>query len=1052
MIDARDRTTIRKEAACTSLRCTTMRPRSRRWVPWVIALEDRCLLSGGPVASWLGQDGHDLAGGASPLSGNGVQDIHILISGLPSNHAVASMDVQGYGGGDWRVNLGPYSPFNGAFEQSAGATTGDLYLDPYQTETGRQFYITINYDDQTSTQIVLNGGTADPNLRMPADSAVAAWYGQDGPDLTGTTTGVGPDGYRDVHLALSQLYGPTGITGVRVTASSGTSWESGTNPGARLNAEFLRNSSDPTRGDLYFSPNQDLNGQTLTIQVTYADGKLDTTTLQAGSTNPTLAESAPAAVSLTWNTIHATWIGQDGLNLVGPGDAHITLDSIPAGRTVVTAVLSDQSGIDWSYVKPGSGATAADPAARPLGFLLQSDPTRADLSFPPARNENGATLTLVLGLDDGTYLAARLVAGTTDPGLRAPDISASVVIAYPGDDLNDLANRYGTVRLVSGIYPVTQPLVLNHPVSILGAPGSTLVFGQSAADAPWTAAIKVQASHTTLDGFAVRFAGPVRWNTSVSYGPAVIGTTDNLDPWSGDPRLDLSFTHLDLQSPPASSSWEEAIHLIRLASAESGVIANNRLKGGTIELFNGPWQITSNTYLGTLPNTYANSVVSTHYTHDVTIANNVIQPTSPTGKTWRFLVMTQAGNGDVVSGNRVTGVGPMDSDTVANPNAPEIILTESYRIHYEGVVASVSADGRIVQIFSPQGDPARTGDVLALLSGAQAGQWRMIAQVINPTTYLLDSPITPGVFNVSIATGFVNESYNSNTIDARGSSVADDLVLAGNQFGAQVLNNTFLGGNHAFRISAYPSEAPNMWGWTHAPFLGATIAGNTIQDTQLGGMIDVEHSSYTKANTGRVYFSGSFHDNLGVWTSGFLATRATIAGLPLPALVTVGDALSNDTGELVLSASANSIQAPASLIGTATFQVIAGTLNGLPVNNSGIVLPGVATPSATRATVSAPVTVTSNSTPLTIARAPVSAPVVTRKTVPTVVVQPPLTARQVWMIRAQALIEARRRAWLAVREDWLAKLSARRIHLAQAFQAAANRRIRAFEHSRFNAR
>ena len=55
------------------------------------------------------------------------------------------------------------------------------------------------------------------------------------------------------------------------------------------------------------------------------------------------------------------------------------------------------------------------------------------------------------------------------------------------------------------------------------------MFAQGPAEPPWTAAIKIHGSHTTLQGFAVRFAGPIRWKDDVSYGPAVIGATDNLD-------------------------------------------------------------------------------------------------------------------------------------------------------------------------------------------------------------------------------------------------------------------------------------------------------------------------------------------------------------------------------------------------------------------------------------------------------------------------------------------------------------------------------------------
>src|SRR5262249_48382178 len=153
-----------------------------------------------------------------------------------------------------------------------------------------------------------------------------------------------------------------------------------------------------------------------------------------------------------------------------------------------------------------------------------------------------------------------------------------------------------------------------------------------------------------------------------------------------------------------------------------------------------------------------------------------------------------------------------------------------------------------------------------------------------------DAPVTPGTFAVSLATGFVNEAFLGNTIDARGSSTALDFGLIGNQFGARVVGNHFLGGHEAFRITAAPSESPVTWGWTHAPLLGAPVEANTVEDSLIGGVLDVEHNAYTKSDAGRVYFSGTFQNNTGVWSAAFLASRAAAGVTTPPALVTVGDA------------------------------------------------------------------------------------------------------------------------------------------------------------------
>ena len=906
-----------------------------------MVLENRCLMTGLPAASWIGQDGHDLAGGLAPHTGNGVQDIHIAISGLPPNNPIASLDVRGYGGGDWPVNLGPYNVYNGALVQPAGSTSADLYLDPYMDEAGRSFDLTITYEDRASVLVSFNGKTADANLRMPADAVSVSWLGQDGQDLTGPTPAVGPDGVQDAHIVLNHLFPGTAVRSVRISASSGVAWESGLNPDLKNNAELIRRGPDPSTADEYFSPDRDLNGQTLRIDVTYEDGKLDHTTFVAGSTSTSLAMPAPVGIALSWDTFHAHWLGQDGLNLVGPGDVHISLDTLPSNRTVVAATVSDTSGLDWSYVKQGSSFALVDPYARPLGFQTSTDLTRAELTFPPNHDESGNSLTVVVTLDNGTMLATHLTGGACDPGRRGVSAPSSSVVAHPGDDLNDLASRFGSVRLVAGLYPMDRPLVLSHAVTIKADPGVTLLFVQSPTAPTWTAAIKVLASHITLDGFAVRFAGPVRWTDGVNYGPAVVGAADNFDPWSADPRIDLTFTHLDLESPPASTSWEEAPHLFRLVSAESGVIAGNVLKGGMTEVVGGPWTISNNQFRGTPVNTFTYAAFSGHYTHDVTIAGNFVQPSGPSGKTWRFLVLTQNGRNDLVSNNTVVGVGPRDNDTVANPNAPEVILTEAYRLHYEGNVASISSDGFVIQIPSPQNGPARTGDVLAILSGPQAGQWRTIVQALSSTTYLLDGPITRGSIAVSVATGFANETFQGNSVDSRGSSIADDLVLAGNQYGVTVVGNHFVGGNHGFRITAYPTEQPNFWGWSYAPVLGASIQGNSVQDTLRGGILDVEHSTYAKTTAGRVYFSGQFRDNLGVWSATFATARSMLYGLEPPAFVTIGDSLSHDLGELQLSVASNQVQGPSTVVSQPTFVVRAGTINGLGTRNSAVILPTV---------------------------------------------------------------------------------------------------------------
>jgi hypothetical protein len=912
-------------------------------------LEDRRLLAApGPAGVWIGQDGHDLANLTSTLGPDGVQDIHIALIDLPADETIVAADILPLGGGEWRFN-GPYGPVAAALVRTPGATTADLYLDPYQTDSGRSYWIVLDYGDHTSAGFWVVGGAVNANLRMPQDQLQVRWIGQDGQDLTGLGPDVGPDGIQDVHLTLSQLWPNVAIQSVTVSGPPGISWQYGLNPGLLSNAELVPNAANPSQAELYFSPDRDLNGQTLTVALVYADGKTDSATVVAGHSDPNLRRPRPQPVALTWNTITASWVGQDGLNLTGPGDVHVALGKLPAARTIVSAVLSDEAGVTWVYNSSGIYPDPLAPLALPMGFRRwANDPTRADVGFPPVRNESGATLTLRLVLHDGTMLATTMAGGSSDPGLRAPGPAPTSVIAHPGDDLNALANRFGTVQLSAGTYALSQPLVLNQPVTIAAGPGVTLLFSQRANDPAWTAAIKINSGHTTLSGFAVRFAGPIRWADSISYGPAVIGSTDNDDtgPSASQVKVDITLTHLDLMSPPATSSWEIAPSLIRLASALSGQITDNVLKGGTTEMLNGPWTIVGNDYQGTVPGTFTYSAFGFHATHDLLLAGNTVEPVGPSGKTWRFLVMTVKGFADVIQDNTVVGVGPRDSDTVPNPNASEVVLTEAYSLHFEGMPAAISPDGRVLQIPAPQGLIAQTGDVVSILSGPDAGQWRMLEQAISPTAYLLDSPLPAGQFAISISTGFVDETYKGNTIDNAGSSAAAGMVLVGNHFGTQVLDNTFRGGKVAFLIAAAPTESPDIWGWSHAPVLGVVVEGNTLEDTLAGGLLDVQHNAAVKSNQGRVYFSGTLAGNTAVWTADFLAQRLQSGTTASPTALMVGDSLSLDPGELLLSAQGNRVQGPDGFRPGASLQVAAGTVNGQAMVNQGAVLPSVPPPGA----------------------------------------------------------------------------------------------------------
>ena len=166
----------------------------RRWTPGgVTPLEGRTLLAAAlPTATWIGQDGVDLVGRSSVPGPDGVQDIDIALAGLPTNVSVVQADIIGYGGGEWEYNGPPNGPWAAALVQAPGSSTADLYIEPYQVETGRYFWITFTYSDQSTATVAFMGGTADPNLRMPGNGVNLQWLGQDGQDWTGPDAGGRP--------------------------------------------------------------------------------------------------------------------------------------------------------------------------------------------------------------------------------------------------------------------------------------------------------------------------------------------------------------------------------------------------------------------------------------------------------------------------------------------------------------------------------------------------------------------------------------------------------------------------------------------------------------------------------------------------------------------------------------------------------------------------------------------------------------------------------------------------------------------------------------------
>ena len=265
---------------------------------------------------------------------------------------------------------------------------------------------------------------------------------------------------------------------------------------------------------------------------------------------------------------------------------------------------------------------------------------------------------------------------------------------------------------------------------------------------------------------------------------------------SNERKENVTITHLDVESPPVDNKndWVESPRMMRLIGAASGKIANNVLRGGTIEFLQGPWRIVDNDFRGAVPGTFSTGLFTGHATYDLVFERQPGRDVGASGKTWRFLVLSWQGFNDVVERNISDGLGALDGDTIPWMNEPEIILTEAYHVRYEGKVMDLSADGRLLRTGRPQGVAGRTGDVVSVLAGPAAGEWRRIVQAIDDATYLVDRPIPAGTTTVSISQGFIGEVFEGNRIDIRGGRKSHGLVFVGNHFGTRIIDNHLLGG------------------------------------------------------------------------------------------------------------------------------------------------------------------------------------------------------------------------------------------------------------------
>ncbi len=898
---------------------------------------------------WIGQDGQDYVSPNNRMEPSDVQDIHLSLGGLDPRREVALIDVVPEDGDQWQYNAQSFA-WKAELKRKKGARTAELFIEPGRVETGRIFHITVRYDDGSTVEADVRSRRTDPNLRMPNAALQARWIGQDGHDAVGSGPSVGPDGLQDARIRLARLGVKVPIKAIRIDGPNGTRWEFGTNPQLLSNAELICDPKDASQGDLLFQPDRNLNGQRLKLTVLYENEKRDAVSVTASRVDPALRMAEAGLPKIEERPLTVQWLGQDGEGRASLGSVHVLLGGLSPSSAPAAVVLSSSVRGVWSYRSGEAASIWIDPHDRPLDVKVRPDRKSADLFFSPERDGNGDTFTVRVVAADGRMSYVRFPGGPFELARTAPSPDSTRVEAHPGDDLQGLVDRFGTVVLSAGTYRLDHGLILNRPVTLTSPGGATLLFAQDRSDPPWSAAIKVRRSNTTLEGFAVRFEGPVRWDDRISYGPAIIGMTDDHDPGYDEYKVNVVFRRLDLDTPAVENpaGWVEAVRLMRLCHVTSGVIAENTLRGGPIELFDGPWQVVDNQFRGTIPGTFSHGFLTGHSVHDLLVRGNRLSSPQPSGKTWRFLVMTGQGVRDRIENNTVEGVGARDDDTISWMNEPEIILTEGYSLKYEGKPAALTTDGKVVSIGEAPWVPIGSGDVISILSGPEAGHWRRVVQSINPTTFLVDEAIPRGTEAISIASGFVDEVFEGNRIDIRGGRRSDSFVLVGNHFGTRVINNHLVGGGLAFRMTACPTEHPMIWGWSHAPFLGGVVEGNILEDCEQGGTLAVEHGAPIKTNKGRTYMSLVLRKNVIRWSEPFLSRMSRADAKEPLAGLTIGSRPSHDPGELIVSAEGNRLEAPPGYRDSPALTIYGAIYNSQRVVNRKFRLSAQDTPGAGR--------------------------------------------------------------------------------------------------------
>ncbi len=318
--------------------------------------------------------------------------MHIALSGLDPQKEIEFVDVTTEQGGDqWQYNAQSFS-WKAELKRAKGSRTADLFLEPGHNDSIQNYHILIRYEDGATHELDVRSRKVNRGLRMPGAALQARWAGQDRQDRVGDGPSVGPDGVQDVaDPALGRLHEDP-RQGDADRGAGGSEVGVGGQPAAPAQRRILARPEEARRGRPLLPAGARPQGAEAQGPgaLRQRDHGLGDRGRRADATPSCKMPEQPlprlAEVSAT-----ARWHGQDGQDVTGPGDVHVTVSGLGRTQGIAAAVLTDSVRGTWIYrsgdrIKAGEPTGDVDrsprPQARPGSHL-----DRALLRPLPGRGE-----------------------------------------------------------------------------------------------------------------------------------------------------------------------------------------------------------------------------------------------------------------------------------------------------------------------------------------------------------------------------------------------------------------------------------------------------------------------------------------------------------------------------------------------------------------------------------------------------------------------------------------------------------------------------------------